>query len=237
MVNGAPVRERNDIRQYDDLVDAWWRPEAEFAALHWLAAARGRLVPRPLVAGEVLVDLGCGGGLMAPYACSYRHVGVDLSASASRVAAEHGVVAVRGDAARLPMADGAASVVVAGEVLEHVRDLDAVVAEISRVLRPGGTVVVDTISATRVARVALVAIAERLPGGPPPRIHDPDLFVCPDRLMRLFAQHDVELGVWGIRPSARDYARFLVNRRHPVRMVPTPSVALVYQGIGRKAEG
>ncbi len=129
------------------------------------------------------------------------------------------------------------SVVVAGEVLEHVRDLDAVVAEISRVLRPGGTVVVDTISATRIARVALVAIAERLPGGPPPRIHDPDLFVCPERLVRLFAQHGVELGVGGIRPSARDYARFLVDRTHPVRMVPTPSLALVYQGAGRKAEG
>lgn len=236
-MSAAPVRDRNDIRQYDDLVDAWWQPEAAFAALHWLAAARGRLVPRPLVAGEVLVDLGCGGGLMAPYASSYRHVGVDLNASALQVAAEHGVVAVRGDAARLPMADGVASVVVAGEVLEHVRDLDAVVAEISRVLRPGGTVVVDTISATRIARVALVAIAERLPGGPPPRIHDPDLFVCPERLVRLFAQHGLELGVWGIRPSARDYARFLVDRTHPVRMVPTPSLALVYQGAGRKAEG
>ena len=235
-MKGPPVRDRNDIRQYDDLVDAWWRPEAAFAALHWLAAARGRLVPRPLVAGEVLLDLGCGGGLMAPHASSYRHVGVDLSATALTVAAGHDVLAVRGDAARLPIAEGTASVVVAGEVLEHVRDLDAVVAEVCRVLRPGGTVVIDTISATRAARVALVAIAERLPGGPPPRIHDPDLFVCPDRLVRLFAEHDVDLRVWGIRPSALDYARFLANRRYPVRMVPTPSMALVYQGVGRKAD-
>ncbi len=81
-----------------------------------------------------------------------------------------------------------------------------------------------------------MAIAERLPGGPPPRIHDPDLFVCPDRLVRLFAEHDVDLRVWGIRPSALDYARFLANRRYPVRMVPTPSMALVYQGVGRKAD-
>ncbi len=235
-MSAAPVRDRNDIRQYDDLVDAWWRPEAAFAALHWLAAARGRLVPRPLVAGEVLLDLGCGGGLMAPHASSYRHVGIDVSASALSAAAEHGVLVVRGDAARLPMADGTANVVVAGEVLEHVRDLDAVVAEVSRVLRPGGTVVIDTINATRSARLALVTIAERLPGGPPPRIHDPNLFVRPDRLVRLFAEHDVDLRVWGIRPSALDYARFLVNRRFSVRMVPTPSLALVYQGVGRKGE-
>ena len=235
-MRGAPVRDRNDIRQYDDLVDAWWRPEAAFAALHWLAAARGRLVPGPLGPGRVLIDLGCGGGLMAPYASSYRHIGVDLNASALTVAAQHGVLTIRSDAARLPMADETASVVVAGEVLEHVRDLDAVVAEVSRVLRPGGTVVVDTINATRVARLALVAIAERLPGGPPPRIHDPDLFVDPDRLVRLFAEHEVELRVRGLRPSVPDYARFLANRRHPVRMVPTPSLALVYQGVGRKAD-
>ncbi len=233
-MKAAPVRGRNDIAQYDDLVDAWWRPEAAFAALHWLAAARGRLVPRPLADGEVLVDLGCGGGLMAPHASSYRHIGVDLSASALTVAARHGLLVVRGDAARLPVADGAANVLLAGELLEHVHDLETVVAEVARVLRPGGTVVIDTINATRVARLALVGIAERLPGGPPPRIHDPDLFVSPDRLRKLFDEHDVDLRVWGIRPSARDYARFLVDRTHPVRMLRTRSVALVYQGVGTK---
>jgi 2-polyprenyl-6-hydroxyphenyl methylase/3-demethylubiquinone-9 3-methyltransferase len=104
------------------------------------------------------------------------------------------------------------------------------------VLRPGGTVVVDTINATRLARLTLVGIAERLPGGPPPRIHDPDLFVPPDRLEKLFAEHGITLRVWGIRPSARDYARFLADRSHPVRMVPTRSVAVVYQGVGKKRD-
>ncbi len=173
---------------------------------------------------------------MAPHASSYRHVGVDLSASALRVARQHAVLAVRSDATRLPLCDGTASVVVAGELLEHVRDLDAVVAEVSLVLRSGGTVVIDTINATRSSRLALVGIAERLPGGPPPRIHDPDLFVCPNRLGRLFAQQNVNLRVWGIRPSARGYARFLADRKRPARMVPTRSVALVYQAVGRKAE-
>jgi len=235
-VKDAPVRDRNDIRQYDDLADAWWRPDAAFAALHWLAAARASLVPAPLGDGEVLLDLGCGGGLMAPHVRSYRHVGIDLTASALTVAARHGVVVVRGDVTQLPMADGAASVVLAGELLEHVRDLEAAVAEASRVLRPGGTVVVDTINATRLARLALVGIAERLPGGPPPRIHDPGLFVPPDRLEKLFAEHGITLRVWGIRPSARDYARFLADRSHLVRMVPARSVAVVYQGVGRKRD-
>jgi len=36
---------RNDLRQYDELADEWWRPDGVFAMLHWLAAARAALVP------------------------------------------------------------------------------------------------------------------------------------------------------------------------------------------------
>ena len=42
-----------------------------------------------------------GGGLLAPYAKGYRHIGVDLTESALRIARRHGVEPVRGDAARL----------------------------------------------------------------------------------------------------------------------------------------
>lgn len=232
-----PVRERNDSRQYDDLVDHWWRPGGAFAALHWLAAARSALIPLAVQPGEVLVDLGCGGGLMASHTAGYLHIGVDITESALMVAREHGLHPVRADASNIPLRDRTASVILAGEILEHVSDLPAVVAEICRVLRPGGTVVIDTINDSRRARFALVTIAEHLPGGPPPRIHDPRLFVAPQHLCELFAQNGVELAIWGIRPSVRDYAGFLVDRRRAVRMLMTKSLAVVYQGVGLKVQG
>jgi len=229
-------RPRNDIGQYDDLVVEWERPNGKFAALHWLAASRRALVPQPSGPGELLVDVGCGGGLLADERSGpYVHVGIDLVESALRIACSRGLVPVRADVSMIPLNAGCASVVVAGEILEHVDDLDAVVGEICRVLRPGGTVVIDTISDTRRAKLALVAIAEHLPGGPPPRIHDPRLFVDPNRLTRLFRSNGVELVVWGLRPSAWDYMRFLLDRQRAVRMLPISSVALVYQGVGRKA--
>ncbi len=232
---GAATRDRNDIRQYDDLVDEWWRPGGPLAALHWLAEARGRLIPRPTCPDDVLVDAGCGGGLMASHVDGYRHVGVDLATSALLTARRHGVDAVRASAGAIPIADGVARVVVAGEILEHVHDLEAVVAELCRVTAPGGAIVIDTINASALARFALVTVAERLPGGPPPGIHDPRLFVDARRLQRLFLAHGVELGIWGIRPSLREYAAFLRNRSGSVRMCRTRSVALVYQGVGTKA--
>ena len=227
-------RARNDPRQYDDLVGEWWKPGGAFAALHWLAPARARLIPPPSRNGAVLVDVGCGGGLLAPHVDGYRHIGVDLVHSALALAARHGVVPVQADAHALPLADQAADVVVAGEILEHVPDLESVVEELARVLRRGGTVVIDTINDTWLARVVLVTVGERVPGGPPPGIHDPALFVRPERLKRLFARHGVMLAVRGIRPSALDLVAFVFNRRRPVRMVPTRSVRLVYQGLGKK---
>ena len=227
-------RPRNDLGQYDDLVDEWWSPGGAFAALHWLAASRRSLIPSPLTATELLVDVGCGAGLMADAARGYLHVGVDLVTAGLDQATRHGVHAVRADAARLPISSNAASVVLAGEILEHVHNLEETVAEVCRVLRPGGTVAIDTINDTRLAKFLMVTIAERLPGGPPRGIHDPHLFVDPIRLQQLFAAGDVNLAVWGLRPSVVDYLRFLLDRERLVRMLPTKSTALVYQGVGKK---
>jgi len=172
---------------------------------------------------------------MAEPTSAYLHVGVDLVASALHHAHAHGVRTLRADASALPIASETASVVIAGEILEHVTSLDEVVREACRILRPGGTVVIDTINDTRLAKLLLVTLAERLPGGPPRGIHDPCLFVNPQRLQRLFAENDVTLDVWGLRPSATDYARFLIDRRRGVRMVRTRSTQAVFQGLGNKA--
>ncbi|MDP9021453.1 MAG: methyltransferase domain-containing protein [Actinomycetota bacterium] len=227
-----PRWDRNDLRQYDDLAGEWWRPGGAFAALHWLAAARAELIPPAPRPGAVLVDAACGGGLLRPYVQGYRYIGVDVVASAVAVASRHGATALQGDITALPLRSGCADVVVAGEVFEHVAHLETAVAEIARVLRHGGTLVFDTINDTRSARLSLLTVGERLPGGPPPRIHDPDLFVSPERIGALCSRHGIRIEIRGLRPSLVDYLRFLARRDRPVRMLPSSSVAGLYQGRG-----
>jgi len=180
------------------------------------------------------VDLACGGGLLAPHVTGYRHVGLDLSAPALQQAREHGVTPVRADVLRLPLRDEVADVVVAGEVLEHVTDLAAAVREACRVLRPGGTLVIDTIADTWFGRFSSITVGERIPAGPPPRLHDPDLYVDRQELRDLCAKEGVELELAGLRPSVPDYLLWLVGRRQDVRMRTTGSTAGLFQAWGTK---
>ncbi|WP_446211689.1 methyltransferase domain-containing protein [Micromonospora sp. IBSANI012] len=233
----------NDPRQYDDLAGEWWRPDGAFAMLHWLARSRAALVPPATRPDALLVDLGCGAGLLAPHLAGkgYRHVGVDLTRSALAQAAAHGVTVVNGDATAVPLVDGCADVVAAGELLEHVPDWRRVVAEACRLLRPGGLLVLDTLNDTALARLVAVRIGERLPTVPR-GIHDPRLFVDARELVAECARHGVHLRIRGIRPSLPGTLAWLVRRarsrpsgtvdgRQP-RMKPTRSVAVLYQGHG-----
>ena len=237
LLASPPLRARNAPEQYDDLAHAWWDERGPFAALHWLADSRSALVPTPTRPGALLVDLGCGGGLMAPRVpAGFRHVGVDRNAAALAQAAERGVEPVRADVCATGLPGGRAEVVLAGELIEHVEDLPALVAEVARLLAPGGVAVWDTINDTWWARLSLVTVGERLPGGPPRHIHDPALFVSPRRLEALLAAHGLVLEQrFGLRVAAPAYLRFLRDRSTPVHMVRTRSLAALYAGTASKA--
>ena len=78
-------------------------------------------------------------------------VAVDVSERMVELARGRGVDARVGDAQELPFADEEFDVVVAAWVLFHLQDLDRGLAEIARVLRPGGRLVAVTNSEDHLA--------------------------------------------------------------------------------------
>jgi len=128
-------------------------------------------------------------------------------------------------------------VVSAGEILEHVTDLPGTVAEICRVLRPGGRLVLDTIADTRIAAFVTVTIGERVPGGAPKGIHDPALFVNRKQLVAEAALHGVALQLRGLRPSFVGMMAWALRQADAVRLVPTRSTAVLCQSYGIKEAG
>jgi SAM-dependent methyltransferase len=90
--------------------------------------------------GRRVLDLGCRyGALTRAYLDGNEVVGVDVDRAALAEAAKLGIETVWADVDEpLPFEPASFDAVVAGELLEHVRFPDRLVAEVRRVLRPGG---------------------------------------------------------------------------------------------------
>lgn len=96
-----------------------------------------------------ILELGCGGGALLRDLAARgftRLVGLDLARTALAEAQRQGTPArlVLADAERLPFAAESFDIVIAADLIEHVDDLDAYVAEVARVLRPGGAYLLKT---------------------------------------------------------------------------------------------
>lgn len=91
--------------------------------------------------GLRVLDLGCRDGALTRFFASGNHVvGVDVDREALAEATRLGIETVWADVEEpLPFEDATFDVVVTAELLEHLREPEAVVAEAVRVLRPGGT--------------------------------------------------------------------------------------------------
>jgi SAM-dependent methyltransferase len=96
--------------------------------------------------GRVL-DLGCGDGLLSSELDAAELTAADVSALALRRARRRlptaRLVELDPDTP-LPLADSAFDLVLCTETIEHVRDVQLLLSEIRRVLRPGGTLALTT---------------------------------------------------------------------------------------------
>ena len=93
--------------------------------------------------GKRVLDLGCrSGALTRHFLDGNSVVGLDVDAAALEKARELGIEPVQANVEEpLPFDDASFGAVVAGELFEHLRFPDSLVAEIERVLRPGAVVV------------------------------------------------------------------------------------------------
>jgi SAM-dependent methyltransferase len=122
--------------------------------------------------GRRVLDLGCRSGAVTQhYLPGNEVVGLDVDLAALRRAAERGIQPMHCNVEeQLPFDNGSFDVVVAGEMLEHVRAPDEVVAEVRRVLRPGGTFAGSVPNAYRF-QSRLLFLAGRPPENDPTHLH------------------------------------------------------------------
>jgi SAM-dependent methyltransferase len=141
------------------------RRAAAFTGQTTTVDARAPLVAAVAEVGpRRVLEVGCGWGELANWVARETEadvVAVDLSPRMVELARERGVAAELADVQELPFADGVFDVAIAAWMLYHVPDLDRGLAELARVLRPGGRLVVATNS-----RFHLLELRELVGSGP-----------------------------------------------------------------------
>ncbi len=234
---------------YDDLGDRWFEGDDHAIALlraeghlklDYLETVLDRHGIRP---GARVLDVACGAGLIAlPLAeAGYRVDGVDLSEpslDAARQRAPDTATFRLGDATALDADDASYDAVLLFDMLEHVEDPAAVVAEAGRVVRPGGVVLFNTFNQTPLAWLVAVHGFKFVVREAPDHIHVWRLFIPPSVL----AEHAERAGlameeVVGVRPRL-DGAFWRSLRRRRVdpsfRFTTTASQAVGYMGVAVK---
>ncbi|HTX80946.1 MAG TPA: class I SAM-dependent methyltransferase [Streptosporangiaceae bacterium] len=126
-----------------------------------------------LAGTETVADIGCGNGVYLAGLTRRGHagrvLGIDLSPgmlAATRAAVPGASLAI-GDAAALPLADGTADVTLAPHMLYHVPDPRAAVAELRRVTRPGGQLLVVLNGNDHLAELRELTVAAAAAAGEP----------------------------------------------------------------------
>lgn len=208
----AGLRDPGEIARFNALAKNWWDPNGPMKPLHRLGPTRLAYLKREFAThfardgramrpfgGLTLLDIGCGGGLVAePLArMGFSVSGIDLAEENIAVAQAHAAEAgLSIDYASSPIEDVPGSpgfdAITLLEVVEHVPDVAAFVAEAARRLRPGGALIASTINRTPKAYALAIIGAEYLLRWLPKGTHDFEKFVTPDELAGALRQAGLE---------------------------------------------
>ena len=214
------VFDRIDNGLYSAHSEEWWQPESAFYQM-LVSFNPGRVgYAKRILLGELgidprataALDVGCGGGFISEEAARMGFVttGIDPSEGSLRAAADHARLSgldiryLQGEGESLPFADRSFGVVFCCDVLEHVRDLPKVIAEIARVLEPGGVFIYDTLNRTWLSRLAAIKVSQEWAPWAfmPARVHVWDMFIKPEEMKSLLQQSGLEWKA-ASRPDAR----------------------------------
>jgi 2-polyprenyl-6-hydroxyphenyl methylase/3-demethylubiquinone-9 3-methyltransferase len=208
-----------ELQKFSELAHRWWDPGSEFRPLHEINPLRLEWIDaRAPLAGKKVLDIGCGGGILAEsMAVKGAHVtGIDLSDKALKVADLHSMesgvqvryekIAAEDLAAREP---GQYDVVTCMEMLEHVPDPASIVRAAAALAKPGGKLFFSTLNRNPKSYLLAIIGAEYLLRMLPKGTHDYAKFITPAELSGFVRAAGLELDAFkgmSYNPLTRIYS-------------------------------
>ncbi len=162
----------DEIARFEKLAARWWDPNGESRPLHDLNPVRAAYVAKNVVlAGARVADVGCGGGLLseALARAGADVVAIDLGKAVIDVARLHLLESdleidyrVQSSAQLAAEEAGSFDVVCCMELIEHVPDPSALLADLAGMLKPGGKLFLSTLNRTPASFAGAIVGAEYL---------------------------------------------------------------------------
>lgn len=200
-----------ELDKFSQLAHRWWDPGSEFKPLHDINPLRLGWIDRLAgVAAKRVVDVGCGGGILAEAMASLGAgvTGIDLSEKAIKVAKLHLLESGLQVEYRLQSAESLAEeqpqtydLVTCMELLEHVPDPASTVAACARLVKAGGWVFFSTINRNPKSYLFAIVGAEYLLNLLPRGTHDWARFIKPSEL----AAHARQAGLEPVEITGMTY--------------------------------
>lgn len=227
-----------ELAKFSELAHRWWDPDSEFRPLHQINPLRLDWIDRlAQLRGRRVVDVGCGGGILADAMArrgAAEVLGIDLASKPLKVAQLHALEAgtpsidYREVAAEALAAEQPASfdVVTCMEMLEHVPVPASIVNACATLVKPGGWVFFSTLNRNAKAFLFAIVGAEHVLELLPKGTHEYARFIKPSELARWCRDAGLDLvetrGL-GYNPLTRRYrlsgdtsVNYLVACRRPL---------------------
>jgi 2-polyprenyl-6-hydroxyphenyl methylase/3-demethylubiquinone-9 3-methyltransferase len=181
-----------EIAKFEALASRWWDRNSEFKPLHEINPLRANFIDeRSPVAGRKLVDVGCGGGILAESMAQRgaQVTGIDMGEAPLTVAKIHQLESGIEVDYRQSTAEQLASeqtesydIVCCLEMLEHVPDPGSVISACADLAKPGGNLYFSTINRNPKAFAFAIIGAEHILQLLPAGTHEYARFIKPSEL-------------------------------------------------------
>jgi len=192
-----------EIARFEKLAARWWDPDGESRPLHDLNPVRAAYVAgRANLRGARVVDVGCGGGLLseALARAGANVTAIDLGDKLIEIAKLHLFESnlqvdyrVQSSTALAEAEPASFDVACCMELIEHVPDPQALIRDLSAMLKPGGQLFLSTLNRTPAAFGAAIVGAEYVMGLLPRGTHHYAQFLKPSEVATMLRRFDLEL--------------------------------------------